>query len=75
MAVRRVRGMLAAGGARGGLRFGAGLGRRERPQLLAAAGIGPQFGYFFPAGRMQGYVNLKGYYEFAAENRPEGWNV
>jgi hypothetical protein len=39
------------------------------------AGIGPQFGYFFPAGRMQGYVNLKGYYEFAAENRPEGWNV
>jgi hypothetical protein len=39
------------------------------------AGIGPQVGYFFPAGRMQGYVNLKGYYEFAAENRPEGWNV
>jgi hypothetical protein len=24
---------------------------------------------------MQGYVNLKGYAEFAAENRPEGWNV
>ena len=24
---------------------------------------------------MQGYVNLKGYKEFAAENRPEGWNV
>jgi hypothetical protein len=20
-------------------------------------------------------MNLKGYYEFAAENRPEGWNV
>jgi hypothetical protein len=39
------------------------------------AGIGPQVGYFFPAGRMQGYLNLKGYYEFAAENRPEGWNV
>jgi hypothetical protein len=39
------------------------------------AGIGPQVGYFFPAGRMQGYVNLKGYYEFAAENRPEGWNL
>lgn len=39
------------------------------------AGIGPQVGYFFPAGRMQGYANLKGYYEFAAQNRPEGWNA
>jgi hypothetical protein len=24
---------------------------------------------------MQGYLNLKGYYEFEAENRPEGWNM
>ena len=24
---------------------------------------------------MQGYLNLKGYYEFAAENRPSGWNA
>ena len=40
------------------------------------AGIGPQFGYIFPIGTgHQGYMNLKGYYEFAAENRPEGWNV
>jgi hypothetical protein len=23
----------------------------------------------------QGYINLKGYKEFAAENRPNGWNV
>jgi hypothetical protein len=23
---------------------------------------------------MQGYLNLKGYWEFAAVNRPEGWN-
>jgi len=23
----------------------------------------------------QGYMNLKGYKEFAAEHRPEGWNV
>ncbi len=22
---------------------------------------------------MQGYLNFKGYKEFAAENRPEGW--
>jgi hypothetical protein len=38
-------------------------------------GIGPQFGYLFPVGDMQGYLNLKGYGEFAAENRPSGWNV
>lgn len=24
---------------------------------------------------MQGYLNLKGYEEFAAENRPDGWIV
>jgi len=38
-------------------------------------GVGPQIGYLFPAGDMQGMVNLKGYYEFEAKNRPEGWNV
>lgn len=39
------------------------------------AGIGPQIGYLFPVNGMQGYVNVKGYKEFASENRPEGWNV
>lgn len=39
------------------------------------AGIGPQIGYRFPIAEMQGYLNVKGYYEFAAENRPEGWNA
>jgi hypothetical protein len=38
-------------------------------------GVGPQIGFLFPAGDMQGYVNLKGYKEFAAENRPDGWNT
>ncbi|TMJ02869.1 MAG: phenol degradation protein meta [Alphaproteobacteria bacterium] len=38
-------------------------------------GIGPQLGYLFPVGDMQGYLNLKSYYEFAAENRPSGWNA
>ena len=38
-------------------------------------GIGPQLGYLFPVGDMQGYLNLKGYGEFAAENRPAGWNT
>jgi hypothetical protein len=38
-------------------------------------GIGPQFGYIFPIGDMQGYVNIKGYGEFDAANRPSGWNT
>jgi hypothetical protein len=37
--------------------------------------IGPQVGYIFPLGTMQGYLNLKGYYEFDAAHRPEGWNT
>ena len=39
------------------------------------AGIGPQVGYLFPVGNMQGYLNLKGYAEFDAANRPSGWNT
>ena len=38
-------------------------------------GIGPQLTYIFPLGDAQGVLNLKGYKEFAAENRAEGWNV
>jgi len=37
--------------------------------------FGPQLGYVFPIGDKQGYLNFKGYREFASENRPEGWNV
>ena len=40
------------------------------------AGIGPQIGYIIPISNdYQGYINLKGYKEFAAENRPDGWNL
>jgi hypothetical protein len=40
------------------------------------AGIGPQVGFIIPLGNnLQGYINLKGYKEFAAENRPSGWNT
>jgi len=39
------------------------------------SGIGPQVGYFFPVGDKKWYANLRGYYEFDAKNRPEGWNV
>jgi hypothetical protein len=38
-------------------------------------GIGPQVGYIFPVGNMQGYLNLKGYGEFDNADRPDGWNV
>lgn len=38
-------------------------------------GVGPQLSYIFPLGDHQGYLNLKGYKEFGAEHRPEGWNV
>jgi hypothetical protein len=39
------------------------------------AGVGPQVGYLFPVGKLQGYLNLKAYWEFAAQNRPDGWNA
>ena len=37
--------------------------------------IGPQVGYLFKMGEKQAYLNLKGYWEFGADNRPEGWNT
>jgi hypothetical protein len=38
-------------------------------------GVGPQIGYIFPIGGMQGYLNLKAYGEFAGSDRPTGWNA
>jgi hypothetical protein len=38
-------------------------------------GIGPQLGYIFPVGAMQGYFNIKGYGEFDSNARPDGWNL
>jgi hypothetical protein len=39
-------------------------------------GVGPQIGHIFKVSDdYQGYVNLKGYKEFDAEHRPDGWNV
>ena len=38
-------------------------------------GAGPQAGYIFPVADMQGYLNVKGYKEFDARDRPAGWNV
>ena len=38
-------------------------------------GLGPQIGYLFPIGNMQGYLNLKAYGEFDGSDRPSGWNA
>jgi hypothetical protein len=38
-------------------------------------GLGPQVGYLFPIGDLQGYLNLKAYGEFANQDRPDGWNI
>jgi hypothetical protein len=38
-------------------------------------GIGPQVGFIFPVAGMQGYLNFKGYAEFAGADRPTGWNA
>jgi hypothetical protein len=37
--------------------------------------IGPQVGYFFPFGEGLAYLNFRGYREFDAKNRAEGWNM
>lgn len=37
--------------------------------------IGPQLGHFFKVGQQQWYASVKGYYEFDAKNRAEGWNT
>src|SRR3974390_333310 len=40
------------------------------------AGIGPQIGYIVPISKeWQGYINVKGYKEFDAANRADGWNA
>jgi hypothetical protein len=38
-------------------------------------GVGPQLGYLFPVGTMQGALNLKAYFEFDRHDRPSGWNT
>ena len=38
-------------------------------------GIGPQIGYTFPLGDMQGFLGLRGYGDFDAANRAPGWST
>ncbi len=39
------------------------------------AGVGPQLGWSLTLGPVAAELGLRGYKEFAAENRPEGWNA
>jgi hypothetical protein len=41
----------------------------------SVAGIGPQVGYIFPVGDMQGFLGLRGYGDFDAVNRAPGWST
>src|SRR5262249_34600905 len=39
-------------------------------------GAGPQLGFIIPLSTTtQGYLNFKSYWEFANQNRPDGWNA
>ncbi len=38
-------------------------------------GVGPQIGYMFPVGDMQGFLGLRAYSEFDAANHASGWNT
>jgi hypothetical protein len=53
-----------------------GLGATLGPFQSQVAGVGPQLNYFFPVSdKIQGVVNVKAYWEFASQNRPDGWNA
>jgi len=52
-----------------------GSGDRVGPFESRVIGVGPQVGYLFPIGDMQGYLNLKAYAEFDARDRASGVNA
>jgi hypothetical protein len=50
-----------------------GSGDRVGAFQSQVVGAGPQIGYVFPVGDLQGYLNLKGYKEFDAKHRFNVW--
>ena len=52
-----------------------GTGATLGPYISRISAVGPEVGYLFPVGEMQGSLNLRGYWEFAAQNRSSGWNT
>ena len=52
-----------------------GSGAELGAYLTRIAAVGPEAGVLFPIGEMQGSLSLRGYWEFAAQNRSSGWNT
>jgi hypothetical protein len=52
-----------------------GSGATLGPYISRISAAGPEVGYLFPIGEMQGSLSLRGYWEFAAQNRSSGWNT
>ena len=52
-----------------------GSGATLGPFMSRVAGVGPQLGYDFNFGSRSASISTRGYYEFAAQNRPQGWNA
>ena len=52
-----------------------GSGATLGPYISRISAVGPEVGILFPVGAMQGSLNLRGYWEFAAQNRSAGWNT
>ena len=52
-----------------------GPGATLGPFMARVAGVGPQFGYDFNFGGTSASLSTRGYYEFAGQNRAQGWNA
>jgi len=52
-----------------------GAGATVGPFISRVAGIGPQLGYNFSLGGRSASLSARGYYEFSAQNRAQGWNT
>lgn len=52
-----------------------GSGARLGAFMSRVMAVGPQAGYAFALKGVQVELGLRGYKEFGAENRPEGWNI
>jgi hypothetical protein len=52
-----------------------GPGATLGPFISRVAGVGPQLGYDFALGHRSASLSARGYYEFAGQNRPQGWTA
>ena len=52
-----------------------GAGARLGAFMSRVAGVGPQASYDLALGKREATLGVRGYYEFAGENRPAGWDV